>query len=83
MSLSIYLEFQQPPLQPPINNTRVEDAVFVRGTAQNIGGEYFLWLTLFDYNANRHCPHHGPVVVSSDGQWEMTAFFGSSGSNEA
>ncbi len=63
----------------PANNTRVENLVFVKGTAQNIGGEYWLWLTLYDYNANRHYPYHGPVVVSADGQWEMTAFFGSSG----
>ena len=64
----------------PVTNIRVEDSVFVKGTAQNVGGEqYYLWLVLFDYNGNRHCPYHGPVVVSSDGQWEMTAFFGSSG----
>jgi len=64
----------------PVTNTRVEDSVFVKGTAQNVGGEqYYLWLILFDYNANRHYPYHGPVVISSDGQWEMTAFFGGSG----
>jgi hypothetical protein len=64
----------------PVTNARVENSVFVKGTAQNVGGEeYYLWLVLFDYNANRHYPYHGPVVVSSDGQWEMNAFFGSSG----
>jgi hypothetical protein len=64
----------------PVTNTRVKDSVLVRGTAQNVGEEqYYLWLVLFDYNENRHYPYHGPVVVSSDGQWEMTAFFGSSG----
>jgi len=64
----------------PINNTRVGDSVLVKGTAQNIGEkQYYLWLVLFDYNANRHYPYHGPVVVSSDGQWEMTTFFGSNG----
>jgi hypothetical protein len=64
----------------PVNDTRVEDSEFVKGTAHNIEGEqYYLWLVLYDYNANRHYPYHGPVVVSSDGQWEMTAFFGSSG----
>ena len=58
----------------------VENSVFVKGTAYNIEGEqYYLWLVLFDYNANRHYPYHGPVVVSSDGQWEMTTFFGNSG----
>lgn len=63
----------------PTNNTRVENSVFVKGTAQNIEEEYFLWLVLYDYKANRHYPHHGPVAVSSNGQWKMTAFFGSSG----
>jgi hypothetical protein len=63
----------------PTNNTRVEDSVVVKGTAQNIGGDYWLWLTLYDYNANRHYPQDGPVVVSSDGQWEMTTFFESIG----
>ena len=63
----------------PTNNTRVENSVVVQGTAQNIEGEYCLWLTLYDYNANRHYPQFGPVAVSSDGQWEMTASFGSSG----
>jgi hypothetical protein len=63
----------------PTNDTRVENSVFVKGTAQNIGGEYFLWLALYDYNANRYYPYYGPVAVSSNGQWEMTAFFGSSG----
>ena len=64
----------------PATNTQVENSIFVKGTAQNVGGEqYYLWLVLFDYNANRHYPYHGPVVVSSDGLWEMTAFFGSSG----
>ncbi|MGZ4929109.1 MAG: hypothetical protein ACXV76_12695 [Halobacteriota archaeon] len=62
----------------PTNNTRVENSIFVKGTAQNIGGEqYYLWLALYDYDANRYYPHHGPVTVSN-GQWEMTAFFGSS-----
>jgi hypothetical protein len=64
----------------PVTNTLVKDSVLVKGTAQNVGGEqYYLWLVLFDYSENRHYPYHGPVVVSSDGQWEMTAFFGSSG----
>jgi len=64
----------------PVNDTRVENSVFVKGTAHNIEGEqYYLWLVLFDYNANRHYPQEGPVVVSSNGQWEMTASFGSSG----
>ena len=64
----------------PTNNARVENSEFVRGTAHNIEGEqYFLWLTLYDYNANRHYPQDGPVAVSSDGQWEMTASFESSG----
>jgi hypothetical protein len=64
----------------PTNNARVENSEFVKGTAHNIEGEqYFLWLTLYDYNANRHYPQDGPVAVSSDGQWEMTASFESSG----
>jgi hypothetical protein len=63
----------------PTNNTRVENSVVVKGTAQNIGGDSWLWLTLYDYNANRHYPQDGPVAVSSDGQWEMTAFFESIG----
>jgi len=64
----------------PTNNTRVENSVLVKGTVHNIEGEqYYLWLVLLDYNANRHYPQEGPVVVSSNGQWEMTAFFGSSG----
>ena len=64
----------------PTNNTRVENSVFVKGIAQNIGeGQYWLWLVLYDYNANRHYPQDGPVAVSSNGQWEMTAFFGNSG----
>ena len=66
-------------LQPPTNNTRVEDSVVVKGTVQNIGGDYWLWITLYDYNANRHYPQDGPVAISSDGQWEMTASFESSG----
>jgi hypothetical protein len=64
----------------PTNNTRVENSEFVKGKARNIEGEqYYLWLTLYDYNANRYYPQDGPVVVSSDGQWEMTTFFGSGG----
>jgi hypothetical protein len=63
----------------PTNNTRVENPVFVKGTAQNIEGEYSLWLVLYDYNANRHYPQDGPVAISSNGQWEMTASFESSG----
>ena len=64
----------------PTNNTRVENSVVVKGTAQNIAeGQYWLWLVLYDYNANRHYPQDGPVAVSSNGQWEMTASFGSSG----
>ena len=64
----------------PTNNTRVENSAFVEGTAQNIGeGQYWLWLVLYDYSANRHYPQDGPVSVSSNGQWEMTASFGSSG----
>jgi len=63
----------------PNNNTRVENSVFVTGTAQNIGGEYNLWLVFYDYSANRHYPQEGPLAVSSNGQWEMTAFFESSG----
>jgi hypothetical protein len=57
----------------------VENSVFVMGTAQNISGEYRLWLSLYDYKANRHCPQDGPVAVSSNGQWELTAFFESIG----
>jgi hypothetical protein len=64
----------------PTNNTRVESSEFVKGTAHNIGGEqYYLWLVLYDYDANRHYPQDGPVVVPSDGQWEITAFFESIG----
>jgi len=63
----------------PANNMRVENSVFVKGTAQNIGEEYLLWLALYDYKANRYYPHQGPVAISSNGEWEMTAFFGSSG----
>ncbi len=64
----------------PVNDTRVENSVFVKGTAHNIEGEqYYLWLVLFDYNANRHYPQDGPIAVSSNGQWEMTASFGDSG----
>ena len=63
----------------PTNNTRVENSVFVKGTAQNIGGEYNLWLALYDYNANRHYPQDGPVAISSNGRGEMNASFGSSG----
>jgi hypothetical protein len=64
----------------PVNDTRVENSVFVTGTAHNIEGEqYYLWLVLFDYNANRHYPQEGPIAVSSNGQWEMTVFFSSSG----
>ncbi len=64
----------------PTNNTRVKNSVFVKGTAQNIGGgQYWLWLALYDYNANRHYPQDGPVAVSSNGQWQMTTSFGSSG----
>jgi hypothetical protein len=63
----------------PANNTRVENSVIVKGTAQNIEeGQYWLWLALYDYDANRYYPHHGPVTIL-DGQWEMTAFFRSSG----
>jgi hypothetical protein len=64
----------------PVQDTRVENSVFVKGTAHNIEGEqYYLWLVLYDYNVNRHYPQDGPVVVSSNGQWEMTAFFESIG----
>jgi hypothetical protein len=63
----------------PTNNTRVENSAFVKGTAQNIGGEYSLWLVLYDYNASRHYPQGGPVAISSNGEWEMTASFDSSG----
>src|SRR5674536_266688 len=63
----------------PTNNTRVEDSVVVKGTAQNIGGDYWLWITLYDYNANRHHPREGPIAISSDGQWETTVSFESSG----
>jgi hypothetical protein len=67
----------------PTNNTRVENSVFVKGTAQNIGeGQYWLWLVLYDYNANRYYPQDGPVAVSSNGQWELTASFGSSGRHD-
>ena len=59
----------------PTNNKRVENSAFVMGTAQNIGGEYHLWLTLYDYTANRHYPQDGPIAVSSNGQWEMTVSF--------
>jgi hypothetical protein len=63
----------------PVKNTQVENSVFVKGTAHNIEGEQYLWLVLFDYNANRHYPQEGPVAISSNGQWEMTASFGESG----
>jgi len=64
----------------PTNDTRVENSEFVKGTAHNIEGEqYDLWLVLYDYDANRHYPQDGPVAISSDGQWEMTAFFESIG----
>ena len=63
----------------PTTNTRVENSVLVRGTAQNIGREYWLWLVLYDYNANRHYPQRGPVAISSNAQWEMTVPFGSIG----
>ena len=64
----------------PTNNTRVENSVVVKGTAQNIAeGQYWLWLVLYDYNANSHYQQDGPVAVSSNGQWEVTASFGSSG----
>jgi len=63
----------------PTNNTRVENSVFIKGTAQNIGEEYSLWLVFYDYNANRHYPQDGPVAISINGQWEMTASFESSG----
>ncbi len=63
----------------PTNNTPVENSVVVKGTAQNVGEEYGLWLALYDYNANRHYPQFGPVAVSSDGRWEMTVSFESSG----
>jgi hypothetical protein len=63
----------------PTNNTRVENSVVVKGTAHIVGGQFYLWLALYDYDANRHYPYHGPVAVSSSGQWEMTVFFGSSG----
>ena len=66
----------------PTNNKRVENSAFVMGTAQNIGGEYHLWLTLYDYTANRHYPQDGPIAVSSNGQWEMTVSFESSGRND-
>ena len=67
----------------PTNNTRVENSEFVKGTADNIEGEqYYLWLVLYNYNANRHYPQDGPVVVSSDGQWEITAFFESIGRHD-
>ena len=62
----------------PTTNARVEDSVLVEGTAQNMGRDYWLWLVLFDYNTSRHYPHRGPITLSSNGQWEMTAFFGSS-----
>src|SRR5450759_4717921 len=49
----------------PTNNTRVENSEFVKGTAHNTEGEqYYLWLVLYDYNANRHYPQDGPVAVS-------------------
>jgi hypothetical protein len=64
----------------PVNDTRVENSEFIKGTAHNIEGEqYYLWLVLYDYNANRQYPQDGPVLVSLDGQWEMTAFFESIG----
>ncbi len=62
----------------PANNTRVENSVVVKGTAQNIGGEYWLWVTVYDYEANRHYPQDGPVAVSSDGKWELAVSFESS-----
>jgi len=64
----------------PSNNTSVESSVPVEGTAQNITGEeYYLWLIVFDYRANRHYPQRGPVAVSADGHWRMTAFLNDSG----
>ena len=64
----------------PTNNMRVENSEFVKGTAHNTEGEqYYLWLVLYDYNANRHYPQAGPVAVSSDGQWGMNASFESIG----
>ncbi|MFZ0926452.1 MAG: hypothetical protein WCE82_07380 [Halobacteriota archaeon] len=63
----------------PTNNTRVENSVFIKGTAQNIGEEYSLWLVFYDYSANRHYPQDGPLAISTNGQWEMTASFESSG----
>jgi hypothetical protein len=66
----------------PTNNTRVENSVEVKGTAQNIGGKYWLWLALYDYNANRHFPQEGPIAVSLDGLWEMTVSFESTGRYE-
>jgi hypothetical protein len=64
----------------PISSSRVENSEFVKGTAHNIEGvQYHLWLVLYNYDAHRHYPQDGPVVVSSDGQWEITAFFESIG----
>jgi hypothetical protein len=61
----------------------VENSVFVKGTAQNIGeGQYWLWLVSYDYNANRYYPQEGPVAVSSNGQWELTASFGNNGRHD-
>jgi len=62
----------------PTTNARVEDSVLVEGTAQNLGRDHWLWLVLFDYNTSRHYPYRGPIAVSSNGQWQMTAFLGSS-----
>jgi hypothetical protein len=63
----------------PAHNTRVESSVLVQGTAQNIAGEYRLWLMVYNYDSSRHYPQGGPVAVSSDGQWERTASFDSNG----
>jgi hypothetical protein len=63
----------------PATNARVENSVFVTGTAHDVGGEYSFWLTLYDYDANRYYPQNGPVAVSSGGQWEMTVPFESRG----
>jgi len=63
----------------PTTNARVKNSVLVEGTAQTVGVDYWLWLVLFDYDTSRHYPHRGPIAISSNGQWELTAFFGSSG----
>lgn len=66
----------------PGNNMQVESSVLVQGTAQNITGEYRLWLTVYDYNSNRHYPQGGPVAVSSEGKWHRAVSLESNGRHD-